>query len=150
MHVSSLQEDEGILRDAQSIHDKPQEIFPLMNPETVDPAAWNNDLEEPSTSFPYGIPFNLGVKELQDVDLGSQMLEEGTKMKGLPVESDDETKYRMISAIQDKYAELRQIDEQISALEKLKASRSNVSQDIAGLEGSYRELIGGFRYGTEY
>ena len=121
-----------------------------MDSETVDPAVWNYDLEEPSTSISYGIPFNLGVKDLQDFDLGSEMLDEGAKMNGLLSESDEETKYRMISAIQDKYAELRRIDEQIGALEKLKASRSNVSQDIAGLEGSYRDLIGGFRYGTEY
>ena len=119
-----------------------------MNSETMDPAAWKYVLEEPSASFPF--PFNLGVKDLQDIDLGSQMLDEGAKVNGLPSESDEETKYRMISAIQEKYAELRRIDEEISALENLKASRSNVSQDIAGLEGSYRELIGGFRYGTEY
>lgn len=148
-NVTSLNEDEDILRDVRSIHDKAQEAIPLFNLETVDPTVWNDDFEEPSTSVPFGIPFNLGVQDL-DADLGLQMLEEGADMIGLLGRSDDETKYKMISAIRDKYAELRRIDEQISILEKLKVSRSNVSQDIAGLEGSYQELIAGFRHGIEY
>lgn len=158
-HVSSIKEDKGILRGAQKVDENPLGLISLMNLETVDLADWNHDFgepftdmnpvcfEEPSISFPYGNPLNLGVEDLQDGFLGWQPLDEGAKMKDLPSESDDQTKYKMVSAIQDKYAELRRIDEQISTLEKLKASRSNVSQDIAGLEGNYRELIGGVRYG---
>lgn len=97
--------------------------------------------------LPHDNPPDLGAGDQQGFYSESQIPEEGTEMNGLPIESDDRTKRKMISAIQEKRAELKRIDEQIRMLEELKANRSNISEDISGLEGKYLELVLGVRPG---
>lgn len=95
---------------------------------------------EPYTLLPHGNPLDLGAGDQRGFYPGSQIPDEGTEMNGLPIESDDQTKRKMITAIQEKRAELKRIDEQIRMLEELKANRSNISEDISGLEGKYFDL----------
>lgn len=70
--------------------------------------------------LPHDNPPDLGAGDQQGFYSESQIPEEGTEMNGLPIESDDRTKRKMISAIQEKRAELKRIDEQIRMLEELK------------------------------
>lgn len=127
-----------------------------VNLETMDQVDWNPILDAPSSwpithfssiidmeSFLHG---DVGIGGQQNFYAGSQMQDEVAQSTGVPEESDDQTKFKMISAIREKYTELTRIDEQIRILEELKANRSNISKDIAGLEGNYQEFIQGARH----
>lgn len=201
-HLSSTNEDPGILRGSRKVHDQPPGIISWQNavkiPETVDPldadhgigklspfqtdavdlVDWNlafrelsptntdpwASVNEPASGVFTGHPWTFEVENQgrleepfkllpqqnllnpvveEDTYLGSMMHGEGAEMNGLNGESDDLTKSKMISALQEKYAELKQIDEQIRMLEELKTNRSHISKDITGLEGNYRDLCRG-------
>lgn len=94
----------------------------------------------PYTLLPHCNSLDLGAGDQQGGFYPGSQIPEGTEMNGLQIESDDQTKREMISTIQEKRAELKRIDEQIRMLEELKANRSNISEDISGLEGKYLEL----------
>lgn len=110
--------------------------WPLVDKSTV-------CLEEPFKSLPQHNLLNPVVEDQQDAYLGSMMHGERAEMNGLTGESDDLTKSKMISALQKKYAELKQVDEEIRKLEELKANRSNITKDIAGLVGHYLDFVQG-------
>lgn len=103
--------------------------------------------EESSTLSPPGNLLNPGIKDQQDVYIGPQTHDKGSEANDLPGESDDQTKTKMISAIQNKYAELKWINEQIRMLEELKTNRHIISKDIAGLEDHFSEFVRADRHG---
>ncbi|MCJ1463336.1 hypothetical protein MMC07_001943 [Pseudocyphellaria aurata] len=114
---------------------------------TGDPWTLENEslghFENPSTALQPESPLNFGLGDLQDICLTSQMHDEGAETNENLDKSDDQIKCEMISALQEKYAELGRIDEQIRILEELKANRSKISQDIEGLDRNYLELVQG-------
>ena len=103
--------------------------------------------EESSTLLPPGNLLDPGIQDQQDVYIGPQTHDKGSETNDLLGESDDQTKPKMISALQNKYAELKWINEQIRMLEELKANRPIISKDIAGLEDHFSEFVRTDRHG---
>lgn len=115
------------------------QTWPLVDKSTV-------CLEDSFKSLPQHNLLHPAVEDQRGAYVGSKMHGEDAEMNGLTGESDDLTKSKMISALQEKYAALKQIDEKIRKLEELKANRSNITKDIAGLEGYYLNFVQGAHY----
>lgn len=169
--------DHGMFQGAQKAYDKPPGAISCtdtpMIPDTVGQFDWSPYFSEPHSnpvgsideigsrfantnpewfeklwkSAPLGNPFNVGIEGQHNFYVESQMHDDAAQSTDFPKESDDQTKFKMIFAIKEKYAELTRIDEQIRMLEELKANRSNISKDIAGLEGNYQQFVHGARHG---
>ena len=77
---------------------------------------------------------------LRDIEDGSQAFDE-TGDVDVAGDMEDQTKRKMYLAIEEKYRELSDIDEEIRKIEELQSKRSKVSKDIAGLEGKLQRIL---------
>ncbi|KAL9117887.1 MAG: hypothetical protein Q9187_005570 [Circinaria calcarea] len=78
--------------------------------------------------------------DLRDIEDGFQALNE-TGDVDVAGDMEDQTKRKMYLAIEEKYRELSDLDEEIQKIEELQSKRSKVSKDITSLEGKLQRIL---------